>query len=171
MRTLEVIIDHMIANEIRTQETREHLFQDIRSGRRDVHHACQELFNNERNASSQRVGFLQGHAMAFQMDSEILSRARTFFAGQVTFAQVPNPVVFSAGTNRHSYYAEAHPLTSGVDRSVGRHAKAENHRVTNVLHNTRAAATTDGHVMVNGEGSSEDPHLTMTPGDGSSFMV
>jgi hypothetical protein len=82
MSLVKTIIDHLLQNEIRTTETREKIFAEIRDRKVDTAEGIVNLLGNDRNASCQRIGFLVGYATAMGMQSPILTQVQAGFAGR-----------------------------------------------------------------------------------------
>lgn len=165
MKTLEAVINHLIANEIRAQETRESLYQDIRSGVKDADHVCQELFTNERNASCQRVGFLLGQATAFRMDSDLLTRAQTFFVAQTSVTEVSYYL-----SNHQTYDGAVTPMTNGVAQSND-HIEMGASLSTDGMPNADTVHTSSGHDTSNRGFSNHDARLTMTSAGSGAYLA
>ena len=164
------MINHLLEGELRTQELRETVYQDIRAGRKNILDGFDELVAYDRNASSQKIGFLVGYAMAFRIDSEALTRARASFAGLDVVAQAANRAAHAADDGRgasgdaemtESNRAREENQTNRAVEGDG-HAAANNHEHTN---GTDTTIMTNGHVTANGNGeaSSEDPTLILSP--------
>ncbi|KAH6616547.1 hypothetical protein C7974DRAFT_379436 [Boeremia exigua] len=169
MRTLETMINHMLAAEMRLQETRETMFREICAGRKDLWEGCNDIINNESTASCQRVGFLLGHATAFRMDSEILTRAHAFFEGS---NHVTSAAAVATSTRRQANSDTARTTTDDANQPNGvitlNGGLTNGHSLANGVHSPNGGMT-NGHGLANGELSIGDPALAMSP-SGDSFM-
>lgn len=87
-------INHLLENEYHTSELRERIDDAVRNGAVSTPNGYLDLMTNDRNACSLRIGFLVGQALAIGMESDILTKVRSDFPGNITYA--PN---FSATMN------------------------------------------------------------------------
>lgn len=136
------MINHMIANEIRDQESREAIYEDIRAGRKDVWDGCNEILNNERNASCQRVGFLLGYATAIRMNSDTLTRAQTFFAGDGAHAPATSTAADASGNNHTGTNHDAAVAVTNDVGSPNSSSEVNGIALPNGVHNANALDTT-----------------------------
>ncbi|KAJ8110617.1 hypothetical protein OPT61_g6588 [Boeremia exigua] len=162
MRPLESMINHMIANEMRVQESREAVYQEICAGRKDVWVSCNEILSNERNASCQRVGFLLGHATAFRMDSDILTRAHTFFTTYSSPTQVNSAAAAASGTNEAD--GDAASIMTNGDEPPNNGAEANGVVFANGGRDEDAVVITNHHDTENEDAQNGHPHLHMVVG-------
>lgn len=78
---MKVIINRLLENEDKTAQARENIYTDMMQGRISAPDGFFHLLGNDRNASCQRIGFLMGYATAIGMESDILTKVQSSFAG------------------------------------------------------------------------------------------